>query len=89
MASEWQRCEPLLELATILTRHRLFKTSQGASELFIGGTNPKHYTGPIEYHPVLKQAYFNISGQPFLNGVGVLGLRTTVIDTGAHFVEES
>ena len=40
--------------------------------------------GGIEYHPVLKQAYFNISGTPLLNGQSVFGGRrtTTIIDSG-------
>ena len=31
----------------------LYLTESG-SELHLGGTNPRHYSGPIEYHPVVK-----------------------------------
>jgi hypothetical protein len=43
----------------------------GASELYLGGTNPKLYSGAISYAPVTQQSYWTIGGssQPYVNKV--------------------
>ena len=69
-----------------------FYLAESGSELHLGGTNPQHYSGPIEYHPVVKTDVNGTSEFGFwLIGegeVGVNGKRVslspfkTFIDTG-------
>ena len=66
--------------------------SETGSELHLGGTNPQHYSGHIEYHPVIKSKANGISKMAYwLLGdaeVGVNGKRVplppfqTLIDSG-------
>ncbi|KAK4701961.1 hypothetical protein P7C70_g4267, partial [Phenoliferia sp. Uapishka_3] len=63
--------------------------SMGSSELFLGGTNPSRYTGDIEWHPNQKQAYYNISMQPWIkNSLAFPGqvARNAIIDTGTTVI---
>jgi cathepsin D len=69
-----------------------FYLAESSSELHLGGTNPQHYSGPIEYHPVVKTDVNGTSefalwligmGEVRVNGKGVpLSPFKTVIDTG-------
>ncbi|GAA5846912.1 hypothetical protein JCM5353_006015 [Sporobolomyces roseus] len=66
---------------------RVAKTSDGPSELFLGGPNPDQYKGRLEWHPVRKQAYYNITGDVFLNNNYVFDTaRNTVIDSGTTLI---
>ncbi|CEQ38877.1 SPOSA6832_00367, partial [Sporobolomyces salmonicolor] len=66
---------------------RIAKTADGTSELFLGGPNPNMYSGRIEWHPVQKQAYYNITGQVYLGGNAVFNdPRSTIIDSGTTLI---
>ncbi|KAM0756027.1 acid protease [Meredithblackwellia eburnea MCA 4105] len=68
---------------------RMSKPSGGSSELFLGGANPSRYSGDVEWHPVLKQAYYNISMEPIIGTSTTMsrpGSRTAVIDTGTTVI---
>ncbi|KAI0701567.1 aspartic protease [Cerioporus squamosus] len=60
-----------------------FKLASHGSELCIGGTNSKLYSGPIEYHPIISQDYWQIdNGSVSLNGTAVSSGFKTIIDSG-------
>ncbi|GAA5950932.1 hypothetical protein JCM3765_004632 [Sporobolomyces pararoseus] len=66
---------------------RVAKTADGPSELFLGGPNPDQYYGRIEWHPVRKQAYYNITGDAFLNNNYVFEQPlNTIIDSGTTLI---
>jgi cathepsin D len=66
--------------------------AESGSELHLGGTNPRHYSGPIEYHPVIKTEVNGTSEIAFwqlgdaevgVNGKSVpLSPFQTIIDSG-------
>ena len=69
-----------------------FYLAESGSELHLGGTNPQHYSGPIEYHPVVntkangksKIAYWQLDdAEVSVNGKSIpLSPFETIIDTG-------
>jgi hypothetical protein len=69
-----------------------FYLAESGSELHLGGTNSQHYSGPIEYHPVVdteangtsKMAYWQLGdAEVSMNGKSVpLSPFQTIIDTG-------
>ncbi|GAA5896408.1 uncharacterized protein JCM6883_006893 [Sporobolomyces salmoneus] len=66
---------------------RIAKTSDGPSELFLGGPNPDQFSGRIEWHPVRKQAYYNITGDAFLDNNYVFPTPlNTIIDSGTTLI---
>ena len=66
--------------------------AESGSELHLGGTNPQHYSGPIEYHPIVTTDVNGTSEIAFWQlcdaEVGVNGKRIpfspfeTIIDSG-------
>ena len=70
--------------------------AESGSELHLGGTNPQHYVGPIEYHPVIKtdvngalEFAFWLLGQAEVgvNGKSVpLSPFETIIDSGTSLM---
>ncbi|GAA5940272.1 uncharacterized protein JCM15063_002585 [Sporobolomyces koalae] len=63
------------------------QTTDGPSELFLGGPNPDQFSGRIEWHPVRKQAYYNITGDVFLsNNNAFESSRNTIIDSGTTLI---
>ncbi|KAH9890110.1 acid protease [Cubamyces lactineus] len=70
-----------------------FKLAQSGSELYIGGTNSRLYSGSIEYHPVTTdKGYWQIGGASAqLNGRTVASGLETIIDSGTTLMaaEES
>ena len=70
--------------------------AKSGSELHLGGTNPQHYVGPIEYHPVIKtdvngalEFAFWLLGQAEVgvNGKSVpLSPFSTIIDSGTSIM---
>ena len=70
--------------------------AESGSELHLGGTNPRHYSGPIEYHPVIKTdvngtseiAFWNIGkAEVGVNGKSVpLSPFSTIIDSGTSIM---
>ncbi|KAI0769771.1 acid protease [Trametes elegans] len=66
-------------------RHGEFglKLAPARSELFLGGTDPALYTGPVEYHPVTGSGFWKIgNGSLTLGSTTVSANFTTVIDSG-------
>lgn len=64
-----------------------FKLAQSGSELYLGGTNSKLYTGSITYTPVTTQGYWQVALQGVtVNGNSVLGTTQSVIDTGTTLI---
>ncbi|KAI9059506.1 acid protease [Trametes sanguinea] len=61
-----------------------FKLGQSGSELYIGGTNSRLYTGSIEYHDVTTdKGYWQIGGaSALLNGRTFASNLETIIDSG-------
>ncbi|KAH9851624.1 acid protease [Lenzites betulinus] len=61
-----------------------FKLAESGSELYIGGTNTRLYTGSIEYHPVTSTSgFWQIgSGKLTLNGKSYATGLQTIIDSG-------
>jgi cathepsin D len=60
-----------------------FYLNTSGSELFLGGTNPSHYTGGIEYHAVNSSSgFWQISG----GSASVDGTRT---NSGFHAIIDS
>ncbi|RDX43469.1 acid protease [Lentinus brumalis] len=67
-----------------------FKLASKGSELFIGGTNKKLYTGPIEYHGIVAQDYWQIGNASVsLNGTVVSSELKTIIDSGTTLMGAS
>ncbi|GAA5856260.1 hypothetical protein JCM8547_000841 [Rhodosporidiobolus lusitaniae] len=65
----------------------LAKTSDGDSELFLGGPNPDLYRGEFEWHAVRKRAYYNISSSIHLNGKNIYSSpRAAIIDSGTTLI---
>jgi hypothetical protein len=65
--------------------------AETGSELHLGGTNPQHYSGSIEYHPVLDLEFENKKGtsawligdgEVEVNGKNALSPIMTIIDSG-------
>ena len=73
--------------------------AESGSELHLGGTNPRHYSGPIEYHPVIDTEANGTSKLAFwlldkaevgVNGKSVpLSPFKTIIDSGTTFMYSS
>ncbi|KAI0306143.1 acid protease [Multifurca ochricompacta] len=60
-----------------------FYFAQQSSELYIGGTNSKHYSGSFTYVPVTTQGYWQTSFDSLsVNGQNALGSTSAIIDTG-------
>lgn len=57
-----------------------FKLAKSGSELYLGGTNSKLYSGSIEYHSVTGSAFWQIGGGSALVGSKVRSLLTLYID---------
>jgi len=62
-----------------------FKLASQGSELFLGGTNPKLFSGDIEYHGVdSSTGLWQIPGASIkVNGRKVVDSFDTIIDSGA------
>ncbi|KAI0359193.1 acid protease [Trametes cingulata] len=64
-----------------------FKLAKSGSELYLGGTNTKLYTGSIEYHPVTGSGFWQISGASLrLGSTTVLSGFQTIIDSGTTII---
>lgn len=70
-----------------------FFLASDKSELHLGGTNPQHYSGSIEYHPVInlvnqsQPSYWQIdNGEIEVNGYTVASSFKTIIDSGTTII---
>jgi cathepsin D len=73
-----------------------FYLAESGSELHLGGTNPQHYSGPIEYHSVIDTevngtseiAFWQLGGAEVgVNGKSVpLSPFPTIVDSGTTFM---
>ena len=61
-----------------------FKLASKGSELYLGGTNHKHYSGSIEYHKVdTSNGFWQLTGaKAYANGKAVVSGFETIIDSG-------
>ena len=61
-----------------------FKLASSDSELFLGGTNNKLFSGDIEFHQVNPSApYWQVPGASVkVNGQTIVGSFETIIDSG-------
>lgn len=61
-----------------------FKLAPSGSELYIGGTNSRLFSGSLEYHPIVKDnGFWQIGGgKALLNGRAVASNIQTIIDSG-------
>ncbi|EIW51548.1 acid protease [Trametes versicolor FP-101664 SS1] len=61
-----------------------FKLAPSGSELYIGGTNSRLFSGSLEYHPIVKNnGFWQIgNGKALLNGRTVASDIQTIIDSG-------
>lgn len=64
----------------------LNSAGSGSSELFIGGSNPSKYTGKLEWHPVVSESYWVLSGNSHVNGETPNDDFYGIIDTGTTVV---
>lgn len=64
-----------------------FKFAAEGSELFLGGTNTKLYTGDLAYTPVTHQGYWQVKMDSLtVNGKDVVSSAIAIIDTGTTLV---
>ncbi|KAI0366743.1 protease [Pilatotrama ljubarskyi] len=64
-----------------------FKLAKSGSELYLGGTNTKLYTGAIEYHQVTGSGFWQVPGASLLLGsTTVLSGFQTIIDSGTTII---
>ncbi|KDQ50162.1 hypothetical protein JAAARDRAFT_186508 [Jaapia argillacea MUCL 33604] len=64
-----------------------FKLADSGSELYVGGTNSRLYSGSITYTPVTQQAYWQVNMENVsVNGKKPVGQISAVIDTGTTLV---
>ncbi|GBE80463.1 Aspartic protease [Sparassis crispa] len=61
-----------------------FKLASTGSELYLGGTNSKLYTGSVEYHDIDTTTGFwqPMDASAIVNGIPVVNSIDTIIDTG-------
>ncbi|KAI9454064.1 acid protease [Lactarius psammicola] len=64
-----------------------FYLAKQGSELYIGGTNPSHYSGDLTYVPVTTEGYWQVN----FDGVGVNGTQvkqgaSAIVDTGTTMI---
>ncbi|KAJ7593823.1 acid protease [Mycena floridula] len=64
-----------------------FKLATSGSELFIGGTNSKLFTGSLSWAPVTKEGYWQVSMDAIsVGGKSVLTKQSSIIDTGTTLI---
>ncbi|RPD68640.1 acid protease [Lentinus tigrinus ALCF2SS1-7] len=64
-----------------------FKLAKSGSELYLGGTNSKLYTGSIEYHTVVGSGFWQIgSGKIQVGAKSVVSNIRTIIDSGTTLI---
>ncbi|RPD59803.1 acid protease [Lentinus tigrinus ALCF2SS1-6] len=64
-----------------------FKLAKSGSELYLGGTNSKLYTGSIEYHAVVGSGFWQIgSGKVQVGAKTVVSNIRTIIDSGTTLI---
>ncbi|KAI0661329.1 acid protease [Cubamyces menziesii] len=64
-----------------------FKLAKSGSELFLGGTNPKLYSGSIESHPVTGSGFWQLANAQVNYGSKIIdsGFQT-IVDTGTTII---
>ena len=63
------------------------KLASSGSELYIGGTNSRLYSGSIEYHDLVSDQYWMIGdGNVSLNGDNAASGLSTIIDSGTSLM---
>ncbi|KAI0308568.1 aspartic peptidase domain-containing protein [Amylostereum chailletii] len=64
-----------------------FKLSTSGSELYLGGTNSKLFSGSFTYVPVTTQGYWQVNlGAVTVNGKKVVSSTSSIIDTGTTLI---
>ncbi|KAI9442983.1 acid protease [Lactarius indigo] len=64
-----------------------FYLAQQGSELYIGGTNPSHYSGNFTYVPVTTEGYWQVDFDGvWVNGTQVKQNASTIVDTGTTLI---
>ncbi|KAI0292193.1 acid protease [Multifurca ochricompacta] len=64
-----------------------FYLAEQDSELYIGGTNPKHYSGDFTYVPVTKEGYWQVDfGGVSVDGSQVKQGASSIVDTGTTLI---
>ena len=60
--------------------------SHSGSELYLGGANPAKYQGNIEWHPVVSESYWVLTGDAQVDGKSASSEFYGIIDTGTTVV---
>lgn len=64
-----------------------FKLASSGAELYLGGTNPTQYSGPIEYHTVIGPGYWQIDNMTLVSGSRMVESgQQTIIDSGTTLI---
>lgn len=64
-----------------------FKIANEGGELYLGGVNPARFVGPLEAHPVTRQAYWQIgNGSVNINGYTIIQRGEMIIDSGTTII---
>jgi len=61
--------------------------NSGPGELVIGGTDPKHYTGEIQYVPLSSATYWKVELEEMLvDGKSATSTRAAIVDSGTSLI---
>lgn len=64
-----------------------FYLAKQGSELYIGGTNPSHYSGNFTYVPVTTEGYWQVGFDGvWVNGTQVKQSASAIVDTGTTLI---
>lgn len=63
-----------------------FKLAETGSELYLGGTNPAHYTGDLEWHNLVSESYWVINANVAANGNAAVTGKGMIVDTGTTVI---
>lgn len=63
-----------------------FDLGKSGSELYLGGVNKQKMKGNMEWHPVVSESYWVVSGKANVNGKSASNQFNAVVDTGTTVV---
>lgn len=63
-----------------------FKLAASNSHLYLGGADSGSYSGAFEWHPLVSQSYWVITGSAKANGATAVSNFNAIIDTGTTVI---